>query len=134
MRSSPVASAGVAWLTWIQVSEDVTARTGLPQSYVSESVARLRDQGIVETSADPADGRRTLVRVTAEHPRTVAAKGAVPVDAALAAGGDVRLARSLWLELSPRATWAQMISPAASFGGTYFTFGVEVGIRLDLAH
>jgi DNA-binding MarR family transcriptional regulator len=64
---------------------DVTARTGLPQSYVSESVARLRDQGIVETSADPADGRRTLVRVTAEHPRTVAAKGAVPVDAALAA-------------------------------------------------
>jgi DNA-binding MarR family transcriptional regulator len=64
---------------------DVTARTGLPQSYVSESVARLRDQGIVETSADPADGRRTLVRVTAEHPRTVAAKGSVPVDAALAA-------------------------------------------------
>src|SRR5580698_5806168 len=42
---------------------DVTTRTGLPQSYVSESVARLRDQGIVETSADPADGRRTLVRV-----------------------------------------------------------------------
>jgi len=68
---------------------DVTARTGLPQSYVSESVARLRDQGIVETSADPADGRRTLVRVTAEHPRTVAAKGSAPVDAALAAAlGD----------------------------------------------
>ena len=64
---------------------DVTARTGLPQSYVSESVARLRDQGIVETSADPADGRRTLVRVTAAHPRTVAAKGSASVDAALAA-------------------------------------------------
>ncbi len=63
----------------------VTARTGLPQSYVSESVARLRDQGIVETSADPADGRRTLVRVTAAHPRTVAAKGSASVDAALAA-------------------------------------------------
>jgi DNA-binding MarR family transcriptional regulator len=68
---------------------DVTARTGLPQSYVSESVARLRDQGIVETSADPADGRRTLVQVTAEHPRTVAAKGSASVDAALAAAlGD----------------------------------------------
>ncbi len=68
---------------------DVTARTGLPQSYVSESVARLRDQGIVETSADPADGRRTLVRVTAAHPRTVAAKGSAPVNAALAAAlGD----------------------------------------------
>jgi DNA-binding MarR family transcriptional regulator len=64
---------------------DITARTGLPQSYVSESVARLRGQGILQTSADPADGRRTLVRVSDQHPRTVAAKGSVPVDAALAA-------------------------------------------------
>ena len=64
---------------------DITARTGLPQSYVSESVARLRGQGIVQTSADPADGRRTLVRVSAQHPRTVAAKGSVQVDVALAA-------------------------------------------------
>jgi DNA-binding MarR family transcriptional regulator len=64
---------------------DITARTGLPQSYVSESVARLRGQGIVVTSADPADGRRTLVRVSDQHPRTVAAKGSAPVDAALAA-------------------------------------------------
>jgi Winged helix DNA-binding domain len=64
---------------------DITARTGLPQSYVSESVARLRGQGIVVTSADAADGRRTLVRVSDRHPRTVAAKGSVPVDAALAA-------------------------------------------------
>ena len=37
------------------------------------------------TSADPADGRRTLVRVTAQHPRTVVAKGSASVDAALAA-------------------------------------------------
>jgi DNA-binding MarR family transcriptional regulator len=63
---------------------DITARTGLPQSYVSESVARLRDLRIVETSPDPADGRRTLVRVSAQHPRTVAAKGSASVDAALA--------------------------------------------------
>jgi DNA-binding transcriptional ArsR family regulator len=64
---------------------DITARTGLPQSYVSESVARLRDQGILETSADPADGRRTLARVAPQHSRTVVAKGSVSVDAALAA-------------------------------------------------
>ena len=51
---------------------------------MSESVARLRDQGIVETSADPADGRRTLVRVSAGHPRAVAAKGMASADAALA--------------------------------------------------
>jgi Winged helix DNA-binding domain len=64
---------------------DITGRTGLPQSYVSESVARLRGQGILETSTDPADGRRTLVRVSAEHPRTVALKGSASVDGALAA-------------------------------------------------
>ena len=64
---------------------DITARTGLPQSYVSESVARLRGQGILETSADPGDGRRTLVRLSAQHPRTVAAKGSASVDGALAA-------------------------------------------------
>jgi Winged helix DNA-binding domain len=64
---------------------DITGRTGLPQSYVSESVARLRGQGLLETSADAADGRRTLVRVSAGHPRTVAAKGSAPVDGALAA-------------------------------------------------
>lgn len=63
----------------------ITARTGLPQSYVSESVAKLRGQGIVETSADPADGRRTLVRVTPGHPQMVAAKGSALADGALAA-------------------------------------------------
>jgi DNA-binding MarR family transcriptional regulator len=68
---------------------EVTARTGLPQSYASESVARLREQGIVETTPDPADGRRTLVRLSSQHMCDVAKKGAVSVDAALAAAlGD----------------------------------------------
>jgi DNA-binding MarR family transcriptional regulator len=44
---------------------DVTARTGLPQSHVSESVNKLRVKGIAEINADPADRRRTLVRLTA---------------------------------------------------------------------
>jgi DNA-binding MarR family transcriptional regulator len=64
---------------------EVTARTGLPQSYTSESVARLREQGILETMPDPADGRKTLVRLSSQHMRVVAKKGAVSVDAALAA-------------------------------------------------
>ena len=64
---------------------DITERTGLPQSYVSESVAKLRGQGILKTSTDPADGRRTLVRVSAQHPRTVVTKGSASVDRALAA-------------------------------------------------
>jgi DNA-binding MarR family transcriptional regulator len=63
---------------------EITARTALPQSYVSESVARLREQGLIETSADQSDGRRTLVRLSERHARAVARKGAVSVDAALA--------------------------------------------------
>lgn len=63
---------------------EITGRTGLPQSYASESVARLRERGLLETATDPADGRRTLVRVTRSHARTVARRGAAPIDATLA--------------------------------------------------
>jgi DNA-binding MarR family transcriptional regulator len=63
---------------------DITARTGLPQGYVSESVARLRVEGLVITEVDPADRRRTLVRMSPEHLRRVALKGSASVDAALA--------------------------------------------------
>jgi hypothetical protein len=75
---------------------EIAERTGLPQSYVSESVARLREQALVQTGTDPADKRRTLVRISDAHPRTVAGKGAVEVDAALAEAlgyGDVNAAR-----------------------------------------
>jgi DNA-binding MarR family transcriptional regulator len=61
----------------------IAARTGLPQSYVSESVARFREQKVIETWSDPTDGRRTLVRVGAATPRAVARAGAVSVDDAL---------------------------------------------------
>jgi DNA-binding MarR family transcriptional regulator len=42
--------------------KEITERTGHPQSLVSSSVARFRDQDIMVTEPDPADGRRTLVR------------------------------------------------------------------------
>lgn len=63
----------------------ITARTGLPQSYVSESVSALRERGILETEVDVEDRRRTLVRVSAAHRRRTGRRAAVPVDAALAA-------------------------------------------------
>ena len=44
---------------------EITERTGLPQSLVSMSVAKLRDLGVVQTEPDPADRRRTLVHPTA---------------------------------------------------------------------
>ena len=63
---------------------EITARTGLPQSYVSTSVARLSEQGLVLAAADPDDGRRTLVRPHPAHLRRVGKKAAVSADAALA--------------------------------------------------
>ena len=63
---------------------EIADRTGLRQSYVSESIARLRERGVVQTSTDPADGRRTLVRLAPGHPETVARAAAVPVSQALA--------------------------------------------------
>lgn len=63
---------------------EICERTSLPQSYVSESVARLRDRGVLETRVDGDDRRRTLVRVSARHARTIARKAATPIDDALA--------------------------------------------------
>ncbi|MBM7775373.1 DNA-binding transcriptional ArsR family regulator [Actinokineospora baliensis] len=59
--------------------QDITARTGLPQSHVSASVARLREVGVLTTSQDPTDRRRTLVRRARGVPTRVHA----PVDAVI---------------------------------------------------
>jgi DNA-binding MarR family transcriptional regulator len=59
---------------------DITARTRLPQSYVSESVNKLRVKGLAEITADPADRRRTLVKLTAAHLERVARHSARRAD------------------------------------------------------
>ncbi|WP_253885214.1 MarR family winged helix-turn-helix transcriptional regulator [Actinokineospora diospyrosa] len=59
--------------------QDITARTGLPQSHVSASVARLREVGVLTTTQDPADRRRTLVRRAEGMPVQVHA----PIEAAI---------------------------------------------------
>jgi len=69
---------------------DITTRTGLPQSYVSESVNKLRVKGIAEITADPADRRRTLVRLTPAHLEQVARHSARNADGVLSTAlGDV---------------------------------------------
>ena len=45
----------------------IVERTGFPQSHVSASVARLRDLGMLATTVDPDDRRRTLVAPLPEH-------------------------------------------------------------------
>jgi DNA-binding MarR family transcriptional regulator len=42
---------------------EIAARTGLAQSLVSRTVAKLNDAGIVVTGRDPDDGRRVLVSI-----------------------------------------------------------------------
>ncbi|WP_239137892.1 MarR family transcriptional regulator [Sphaerisporangium rufum] len=63
---------------------EIAARTGLPQSRVSESVARLRQGGSVLTFPDPADRRRMLVRRAPEMSARVAVVAGTPVDGAVA--------------------------------------------------
>jgi DNA-binding MarR family transcriptional regulator len=63
---------------------EVAARTGLPQSQVSTAVARLRDAGSIETSTDPADRRRLLVRQARRTSARVAQVRRLTVDRALA--------------------------------------------------
>src|SRR5262245_17138962 len=64
---------------------DVTVRTGLPQSYVSTTVTRLTQKGVTLTSADPGDGRRTLVRLSPAFARRAASRGMMPIEAVIAA-------------------------------------------------
>ena len=68
---------------------EISARTGLPQSHVSQSVARLRARGALETTSDPRDGRRTLVRMAPEIADRAARVGSVEVDAALGDAMDI---------------------------------------------
>jgi hypothetical protein len=64
---------------------EITARTGFPQSHVSLAVARLKEVGVLATTVDPGDRRRTLVRAATamssggENPLLLSA----PIDAAL---------------------------------------------------
>jgi DNA-binding MarR family transcriptional regulator len=62
---------------------EIATRTGFPQSHVSASIARLREFGVLETSVDPRDRRRTLTRVAPGIAKR-SQRAAVPVDSVLA--------------------------------------------------
>ncbi|MFI7415600.1 MarR family winged helix-turn-helix transcriptional regulator [Streptomyces sp. NPDC049627] len=63
---------------------EIAARTGLPQSQVSSAVARLKEAGSVQTSPDPVDRRRVLVRQSPEVSARVAQVRAAGIEGALA--------------------------------------------------
>ncbi|MGW1737624.1 MarR family transcriptional regulator [Nocardia sp. NPDC001965] len=63
---------------------DITERTAITQSLVSRIVARFRDQGLLATAPDPADGRRVLITVEPGVSEEVfQARGRAPIDLAL---------------------------------------------------
>ncbi|MFI2231711.1 MarR family winged helix-turn-helix transcriptional regulator [Nocardia testacea] len=63
----------------------ITERTGLVQSQVSTTVARLAGRGLVRTEVDPADRRRTLVFPSAALLSTIEERTARSVDELLGA-------------------------------------------------
>ena len=64
---------------------EIAARTGLPQSQVSTAIARLKEAGSVQTTPDPDDRRRVLVRQATEVSRRVAQVRAAGIEDALSA-------------------------------------------------
>jgi DNA-binding MarR family transcriptional regulator len=87
---------------------DIHARTGYVQSHVSASVARLKQRRLVVTLADPADARRTLVRVTDAAFAAVMRRAGRPVDDVIAAevatAAQARRATALLEELAKLLT------------------------------
>ncbi|WP_406835316.1 MarR family winged helix-turn-helix transcriptional regulator [Streptomyces sp. AHU1] len=83
VRSVLIVASDVAAHPGSAVGE-IAARTGLPQSQVSTSVARLKEAGAVVTAPDPADRRRLLVRQAPELSARVAEVRATTIEDALA--------------------------------------------------
>ncbi|MGW2874591.1 MarR family winged helix-turn-helix transcriptional regulator [Kitasatospora sp. NPDC001225] len=60
--------------------QEIRVRTGFAQSHVSVSVARLRERGLLDAAADPADGRRTLLTVSESARHAIRAHVARPAE------------------------------------------------------
>ena len=63
---------------------EIKVRTGFAQSHVSESVARLKERGLIETPPDAEDRRRTRVWLSEPARRAVLARAGRSADDVLA--------------------------------------------------
>ena len=83
---------------------ELAALTRFAQSHVSTSVTRLRERGLLRTTADPADGRRSRVQVTESAARAIVDRAARTIDDAVAAvvadPAEARRAAALLEELA----------------------------------
>jgi DNA-binding MarR family transcriptional regulator len=92
---------------------EIVARTGLPQGYVSECVAKLREDNMVETATDPSDRRRTLVSFGRQHGARVLKAGAVPVEDALASALGEKDSEALAHVIDVLSSLARRLRPGA---------------------
>lgn len=73
---------------------EIHQRTAFVQSHVSASVSHLKARGLVETAADPSDGRRTRVRVADAALQAITRRAARGIDLVIGrAVGDPAQAR-----------------------------------------
>jgi DNA-binding MarR family transcriptional regulator len=63
---------------------EIKVRTRFAQSHVSDSVARLRERGLIETPPDTADRRRTRVRLSEPARQAVLARAGRSADEVIA--------------------------------------------------
>jgi hypothetical protein len=79
-------------------------------------------------------GRRSLGWVGLDAGATYLAEPGVAVSpvASVAVGGDIRMTSRSWFELSLRCTWAQVLPSGSAFAYPYVTFGLDLGVRMDL--
>jgi DNA-binding MarR family transcriptional regulator len=63
--------SGPSRLTWL------AAREGVTQPAMTQLIARLKDAGLVDRAADPADGRVVQVRITGDGRAMLAGRRAV---------------------------------------------------------
>jgi len=91
----------------------IVARTGFPQSLVSGAIARLRDRGALQTATDPADRRRTLVRLSGDIPARMARARADQVEPVIAEALGIRDPAELAEVVSMLTTLADRFSADA---------------------
>ncbi|WP_406285383.1 MarR family transcriptional regulator [Embleya sp. NBC_00896] len=92
---------------------EIAKRTGLPQSQVSTAVARLKEAGSIETTPDPTDRRRMLVRRSPEPSSRVTEVRATTIDDALVRIVDPTDGEAIAEVKEALATLARHLPPTA---------------------
>lgn len=92
---------------------EIAERTGFPQSKVSGCIARLREAGSIDTSTDPNDRRRLLIRPAARVSERVAQIRSASINDALVAALGTEDPQQIAEVSAALETLAQHMTPQA---------------------